>query len=174
MTTIFPANLSETLNSLGDAAREVAVEVRADKEQRAAEIRSAAVAQQRYNRRSTALLIIVAVLVACLVTLALTNRRMNQNSAKTNTQNAQIIQEIRSCTTAGGACYEQNAKRTQEVAAGLLRSNIAVAVCARTAETEEALLECVEARLTQPSEAEEPPPSGEGPDGTPIPGETPN
>jgi hypothetical protein len=162
MTALLPAHLTETLNNLGDAARALADEVRADKEQRAFEVAAAEAAQKRYNRRTTALLVIVALLVCSLAGIAVANRISNQ-------QNAQIIRQIESCTTVGGDCYEQSTTRTNEVAEQLLRANIAVAICARTEDTPDAIEACVTGRVAGPSEAEEPPPSGEGPGGQPIP-----
>lgn len=144
MTAMLPAHLSESLNNLGDAARELVEEVRADREQRILDAAAAAAAQKRYNRRTTALLLVIAVLIASLWALAVANRRSYE-------QNAQIVSEIRSCTTEGGECSQKSQKRVEDAIRNLLRNNIAVAVCARTEPTEQEMVDCIKRHLSQPA-----------------------
>lgn len=155
---MLPAHLTETLNNLGDAARALTDEVRYDKEQRAVEAAAQRNEQNRHNRRILALLVAVAVLVAGLVTISVLNRKLGVANAKLNRQNSQIVEQIKSCTTVGGECYEEQSKRTAEVADALLSANIAVAVCSRQETTEAAIRRCVESRLPQPGEKGDPAP----------------
>lgn len=113
MTAMLPAHLTESLNNLGAAARDLAAETRAER-----------LAQRRRDRLVVALLALVALLVASLVMLALVNRR-------TNTQNRQIIQQIGDCTTAGGTCYEDGQRRTGDAIAELVRAQLLVEACAQ-------------------------------------------
>jgi hypothetical protein len=120
MNAMLPAHLSETLNNLGDLARALTVEVHAEAE-----------VTRRHNRRVTALLAVVALLVGGLVWLSLSNRRLGMANADLNKQNSQIVEQIRSCTTVGGACYEQGQRRTGDVAGELIRANIYIQLCLR-------------------------------------------
>jgi len=143
MTAMLPVHLTESVNNLSDAARTMTEEIRLDREQRAAE-----------NRRMVALLVVVMVLVAGLVLLSVSNRRLgsanaaaNRQNAALNKQNARIVERIESCTTTGGECYEQGAERTNEaitqLTTRLLRGDIAVAQCAKSTDTDRELEACV-------------------------------
>jgi hypothetical protein len=132
---MLPAHLSETLNNLGDLARALTVEVHAEAE-----------VTRRHNRRVTALMAIVALLVGGLVWLSVSNRRLGVANAGLNRQNAQIIEQIRSCTTVGGACYEEGQRRTGDVAGNLVRAEIYIQLCLRDhPDSDEAQIEaCVQ------------------------------
>jgi hypothetical protein len=143
------------LNNLGDAAGALADEVRADKEQRAIESEQRAIEsarlverQHRQNRRVLALLVAVAVLVAALTLMAVSNRLLNN-------QNKQIVERIESCTTAGGECYEESARRTGNVVATVIRADIYTARClaADPTASDAAIEKCVLDRLKTPQPA---------------------
>jgi hypothetical protein len=163
---MLPAHLTESVNNLGEAASAMTEEIRADREQRAIEHEQLVARARKQNRRIMWLLVIVAVLVAALAGMAVVNRQ-------TNAQSAEVIREIRSCTSEKGECYQRGQQRTgaaiKELLDGNLRNTVIVVSCAERTETEAELLACAEARLAQPSEAEEPPPSELGPEGEPIP-----
>jgi hypothetical protein len=119
---MLPAHLTETLNNLGDAAGALAEEVRADKEQRAIDSAELVARQRKQNRRVMALLVTVAILVAALTLMAVSNRLLNN-------QNRSIVERIESCTTVGGECYEQSSRRTGEAAASIIRAGIYTQRC---------------------------------------------
>lgn len=163
MTAMLPAHLTESVNSLGDAARTMSEEIRLDRKQRAAE-----------NRRMLSLLLVVLVLVAGLATLSISNRRLGQANSTLNRQNSRIVERIESCTTVGGECYKENAKQTQGAIAQLtaltLQGEIAVARCAQTTDTDDALEQCVRHYLaTQPLPPISPPATPAPKPGTPVP-----
>ncbi len=158
MTAMLPAHLTESVNSLGDAAKAMTEEIRQERAER-----------KRYNKLILALLLVVAVLVAGLVIISVANRRLGVANAELNRQNSRIVERIDSCTNVDGECYKQGVERTQAVAQQLFRANIAVAICARTETEPDAIEACALARVTQPSETGESPPSGTGPDGEPVP-----
>lgn len=166
MTALLPAHLTETLDNLGDAARALADEVRADRNQRELDAAATQAEQRKQNRRMINLLVIVAVLVAGLVTLSVANRQLGMANAKLNKQNTQIVERIESCTTTGGQCYEQGASRTQDAITQLMQVDIAVARCAKTATTDADLETCVRKYLaSHPPVA--PTTGGPGSGGTP-------
>lgn len=175
MTAMLPVNLTETLNDLGAAAREVSAEVSADREQRVIDAAAARAEQKRYNRRTLVLFGVIAALVLSLVLISVANRRLGVANSALNRQNAKIIERIESCTTEGGDCYQENTRRTDEaigrLIAQVVRTQVAIAVCVRA--HPDAGGDEIEACATKPSpvpsEAEEPPPSGQDPDGEPIP-----
>lgn len=158
MTGPLQAHLSDSVNALGDAARTMTEEIQADREQRKVEHAQMLERQRKSSRRVMALLLVVALLVAGLVLLSLANRKLGVANRQLNKQNSRIVERIESCTTVGGACYEQSK-----------RANIAVAVCARKESNTDDIEACVQARIAGPAEAVEPPPSGNGPDGEPLP-----
>jgi hypothetical protein len=168
MTAMLPAHLTETLNHLGDAAAALTDEVRADKEARAAENQLLVERQRRQNRRVLVLLVTVAVLVAALVLMAVSNRVLNN-------QNKRIVERIESCTTAGGECYEQSRQRVGDAAIVIVRGVVFAEICLREDPdaSDEQVEACVLQRLQAGAERDEPPPSGVGPDGEPIPDATP-
>jgi len=171
MTALLPAHLTETLNNLGDAARALADEVRADKQQRELDAQAAAETQRKHNRRMITLLVIVAVLVAGLAMLSISNRRLGQANSNLNRQNARIVERIESCTTVGGECYEQSAERTQDAIRQLMLVDIAVAQCSNRTDTDAELEECV-TRYVAKAAAPTTPPASEppaAPSGTPEP-----
>lgn len=120
MTAMLPAHLTEALNSLGDAARELTVETLADRADRQVERRQ----QRRRDRRTLVLIGVVAALVVALSLLALANRR-------TNEQNRRIVEQIDDCTRVGGECYEQSQQRTGDAIDALIRAQMATALCAK-------------------------------------------
>jgi hypothetical protein len=152
MNAMLPAHLTETLNNLGDAAKALGDEVRAEVD-----------VQNKQNRRMIWLLLIVVVLVAGLGLQSLANRRLGLANANLNRQNSRIVERIESCTTVGDQCYEEGAKRTQgaigELISQTLRVDIAVARCAKVTDTDAALEACVRRDLATPTPAPTPAPS---------------
>jgi HD superfamily phosphodiesterase len=157
MTAMLPAHLTETINNLGDAAHALAEEVRADRAARDAELKAEADQRRRESRRLTLLLAIIGVLVFMVAGLSIYNRIAGNQSRA-------VIETIESCTTADGKCAREGQKRTEEAIGKLLRMNIEVAACARTAPTDTAYRTCVDKALADLIGA---PPSGAPPVPTP-------
>lgn len=152
MTVMLPAHLTETLDSLGGAARALADEVRVDRIQRDLAAAQTLKTQRKQNQRMINMLVVVALLVAVLVTLSVANRQLGMANAKLNKQNSQIVERIESCTTIGEQCYEEGAARTQTAITQLMQVDIAVARCSKTATTDAELEACVRKYMAvQPS-----------------------
>ncbi len=159
MTVQLPAHLSEMINNLGVAAVALADEVRADREQRAAEAAADRIERKAVQHRQTTLLVIIAVLVFALAGLSVYNRLLGN-------QNRQVIASIESCTAPDGECAQRAQRRTDEVIGKLLRMNIEVAACSRGARTDTAYRQCIDAVLVELMGA---PPSGAPPEpGWPV------
>lgn len=172
MTAMLPAHLTETLNNLGDAAVALSEEVRADRQQRILDNRADRQQRTRDNRRVLALLVIVAVAVASLVLLSFANRRLGVANSRLNQQNAEIVEQIRSCTTEGGTCYEQSQKRTGAIGRTIILGGMYAQLCLRDNPdaSDDAIETCVFERAAKAqAERTEPPPSGLDPSGQPIP-----
>lgn len=160
MNAMLPAHLSDTLNSLGDAARALTEEVRTESQRRDAEIQAAAKmaratadSARRQNQFVLALLAVVAVLVASLLTIVVQNRLRSNQNAEILRQTAQTSARIADCTTVGGACYEQGVARQSDAIRTLVRAIIYVAPCSQITDTDEELEDCVMRRLLEPSPA---------------------
>lgn len=172
MTAMLPAHLTETLNNLGDAAVALSAEVRADREQRIVENELLVSRQRRQNRRVIALLVVVALAVTSLVLLSVANRRLGVANSKLNEQNAQIVEQIRSCTTAGGKCYEQSQRRTGDIGRTIILGGVYAQLCLRDNPdaSDDVIEACVFERSAKAqAERSEPPPSGLDPSGKPLP-----
>jgi hypothetical protein len=140
MTVLLPAHLSDMINNLGKAAKDLAEEVRADRAQREADMAEDRRQRRRESRQQTALLIIVGLLVAALAGLSVGNRLLGN-------QNRSVIESIESCTDPEGECAKRGQQRTAEAIGTLIRMDIEVAWCARTSPTEKAYRECVDVAL---------------------------
>jgi hypothetical protein len=153
MTAMLPAHLTETLNSLGDAARELADEVRADRAQREKTNKIALDRQRRQNRRTTILLVFVAVVVVGLLTIVVQNRSRSNENATILRQTARTSSQVVDCTTPGGDCYERGNERTEEALSRFMQLIIAVEACGGQYATESEIEACAIRRLaaTEPS-----------------------
>jgi len=147
MNAMLPAHLTETLNSVGDAAKALTVEVREEGQRRDAEAHAAASAARRQNRFVAGLLVIVAVLVLGLLTIVVQNRlRANQNSEILR-QTANTSSQIADCTNVGGKCYEQGAARTSVILRTLIRAQIYIEPCRKVSSTDAETEACVMRKL---------------------------
>jgi len=172
MNAMLPAHLSETLNSLGDAARALAEEVRDDRAHRETEMRAAVAAQRRQNRIMVTLLAIVAVLVIGLVTIGVQNRLRSNQNAQIIRQTAATSEQIADCTTVGGKCYEQGGRRTTDAVRMIILAQVYTPTCSKITETDDALVQCVMRKLAAaasaaptPAPATQPPVPGPSPSG---------
>lgn len=142
MSAMLPAHLTETINNLGDAARILAEESTADREQRAAEREADRRHQSRQARRHTLMLVIIGVLVASVLGLSVYNRVLGN-------QNASIIKTIESCTAQDGACARESQARTEVAVTRLLRMEIEIVACDRAADTDADYRACVDRALAR-------------------------
>ena len=147
MNAMLPAHLSETLNSLGDAARALTEEVREDRTRRIVEARAVAAEQRRQNRITVALLAIVAILVIGLMTIGVQNRARSSQNAQILRQTARTSAQIADCTTAGGTCYRQGGQRTSDAALMIIRAMIYQNSCAKVTGTDAEVEQCVLRKL---------------------------
>jgi hypothetical protein len=138
MSAMLPANLSETLNNLGDAARALTEEVRADR-----------VRQRRRSVIDTTLLVLVAVLVLALFMIVLQNRARSDENAAILRQTALTGERIADCTTVGGKCYEQGGQRAASAVQMVIRAEIYKDSCSKVEVTDAAIEQCVLRRLLE-------------------------
>ncbi len=140
MTAMLPAHLTESLNSLGDAAAALTAEVRQDREQRAAVEAAERGRRRRAERWVTGLLVVALLMLGGLVTLVLQfehDRRDRSAASAENLRRIEAINErIADCTTAGGDCYEQGQARTGAILVEVTRIQILVDLCGRVADND--------------------------------------
>lgn len=152
MTAMLPAHLSQSLDSLGDAAAALTAEVREDRADR-----------RRQDRRMMALLAVAVLLLGGLLTLVVQfdadRRERSAAFAEILRQNARTSELIADCTTEGGDCYAKGQARGQDAVRGAIRGYIAVAQCQRVTDTDAELERCVMRRLAA-TPAPTPSPSG--------------
>ena len=162
MNAMLPAHLSETLNNLGDAARELAGEVRSDRAHREEVAREESKRQKRRSVIITTLLGLVAILVFALLTIVVQNRARSNENAQILRQTAQTSQRIADCTTAGGTCYEQSNARASDFGQMIIRAMIYKDSCERAVSGDAAVQDCVMRKLLDnpgPSAGARPAPS---------------
>jgi hypothetical protein len=92
-----------------------------------------------------ALLVVLGLLIAALVTLAITNR-------VTNTQNANLIEQIEDCTTTDGDCYKRGQQRTSGAIVEVVRAQVLIELCGQDPDNDTAaeLQRCVAAKSEMP------------------------
>lgn len=118
--------------------------VTADGEQRRKES-----AQQRKATRLIAAAIVVAIVVlAGLAFLVVQDTQRRAQSRDLVRQNAETSQRIADCTTAGGQCYEDGARRSGAAIAELIRAQAAVGRCTVSEDTVAEYDLCVKRALT--------------------------
>ena len=137
MTAILPAHLSETINNLGDAAKALADEVRADRMAREADLAEERAQRRRESRRVTLLLTVIGVLVLLVAIVSVYTRIAGQQSRR-------IVETIESCTTVDGDCAKEGQKRTAAAVEKLIRVNVEIGSCARTHRTDADYRSCVD------------------------------
>ncbi len=152
MNVQLPAHLSATINSLGDAAKELAAEVRADREVTAAKIAAEAAARRREVRRTNVLLAAIGVLVLLVAGLSVYSRiASNQSRA--------VIKTIESCTNTDGECAKKGREQTAAAIARLIAMQVEIEACGRDHTTsDKQYRKCVNDALAMMATA--PPPTG--------------
>lgn len=113
------------LDRLGDAVLALAEESRQDR-----------LARNRRDRLHLVLLIVVTLMIGGLGTLGWQNRRLNSG-------NAQILQAVRDCTTAGGRCYENSEARSGQYIQQLVAAQFDIAWCVKVSATKTDAQKCV-------------------------------
>lgn len=117
-----PAQLSDTINSLGGAAAALADEVRSDRAERQAAAEADRAERRLNQRRQNWLLVIIGVLVAALFGLSVYSRLLGN-------QTRSVISTIESCTNAEGECAKESQKRTAQVIGQLVGAVVEVQAC---------------------------------------------
>lgn len=104
------------------------------------------------RRRQMRLVIAVGLALLLLLMLNVTVLFQNRNRSLQNSQiirnSAVTSQQIADCTTAGGECFERNQRNTVKIMRQLLSSNLYIAQCAKTTNTDSELEQCVMQRLS--------------------------
>lgn len=112
-------------------------------------------ARRRWNRLIASLVAVATLLVVMLTVIVVQNRSRSIQSGEILRRNAQISEQIADCTTTGGTCSQESARRTgaaiDELSRRLARVQIYVAECARTTDTDPALERCVALKLANPA-----------------------
>lgn len=100
------------------------------------------------DQRKTAAWTCIGILIACLTLTTLYAIFSTRELAERNTQ---VLDTVRSCTTPGKACYEENRKRTADVVTDINRVSLLAAACADAPHTQtvEQIQLCVLQRLQQ-------------------------
>jgi hypothetical protein len=143
MTAMLPVHLTETINNLGEAAKELAEEVRADRAATEAKIAAEAVARRRDARRLTALLAAIGVLVFLVAALSIYSR-ISSNQSRS------LIRTIESCTNTDGECAKQSRQATEMAIAKLVAMTVEIEACGRDPQTSDAQYRaCVNAALAR-------------------------
>lgn len=119
-----PANLVETITSLGEAARTLAEESAADREERQREAAADRAEARRAARRQTTLLAIIGLLVALVATLSVYSRI-------SSAQSRSLIKTIESCTTVDGECAKQSREQTGAALGRLIAMQVEIEACGR-------------------------------------------
>jgi hypothetical protein len=117
-----PSQAQRAILALGEAGKEVAAEVRADR-----------VARKRHDRTVLALLVVVALALVGVGVVGWQNRELNA--------------QVQDCTTPGGECFEANRKQNAANRSALTLANLAIVECAIGGAAGAALRECVEREL---------------------------
>lgn len=144
------------------ALRESLHELVAESQALRVDVHGAEKARKRASQINIALLALLGLFVALLVIVTWQNNKVVHQVNKTNAF-------IADCTGADGACYKENAKRTQGVVGDIIRAEIFMAECARlypdeAGPTYDAKLEtCVAQRLSGPGLRPTAPAPGPGP-----------
>lgn len=160
MTVQLPAQLSETINSLGGAAAALADEVRSDRAERQAAAEADREERHRAQRRQSVSLVIIGVLVFALFSLSVYSRWVGN-------QTRSVISTIESCTNADGDCAKQGQQRTAQAIGQLITAVVEVNACGLGQPTLAEYRKCVDKALAgiappptpKPSPVLTPPPS---------------
>lgn len=122
------------------------------------DVHGAEVARKRANQINLGVMALLAIFTALLVAIGWQNNQVIQRVDETNDQ-------VASCTTPGGACYEQGRARTSGAISAVVQISIFVSQCGRLYPGESGpaydakLQQCVMERLTQAQAGATPSPS---------------
>lgn len=125
------------------------------------DVHGAEVARKRANQINLGVLALLALFVALLVAIGWQNNQVIQRVNATNDQ-------VASCTTPGGTCYDEGRARTNGAITSVVRISIYVSQCGRLypgesgPEYDAKLQQCVMDRLAQAQASPAPMPSPSG------------
>lgn len=107
---------------------------------------------RRRNREMKRLMAVAVVLLLALVmnlTLLVQSRQRGLQTRELIRNTESASQTIADCTTIGGKCYEQSQQNLRATINQLIQSNVYIAECARSTETDAELEACVSKRLAE-------------------------
>ncbi len=104
--------------------------------------------QRRINAWLIAFVAVMTVLVVMMLWMLVKDGQRRAQSREVLRNNAALSAQIVDCTNTGGTCYEANQRKLRATIDQLMQANKAIALCARTADTDTELDRCIAARLT--------------------------
>lgn len=104
------------------------------------DVKSAAVARRRENLVNLMLSVIGVLVIAALLVVVYQGRKTSEQTARTSEQ-------IASCTTPEGKCYQDSNKRTSGTVQKLITYNMFIYECGRTVQTDAGLEKCVNDKI---------------------------
>lgn len=116
----------------------------------------------RRRREMRQLMAVAIVLVLALVmnlTLLIQSRQRGLQTRELVRNSAAFSEQIADCTNVGGECYEKSQAATRAVIGQLVQSNLYIAECSRSTETDAELEACVSKRLADAAKAPAPAPA---------------
>jgi hypothetical protein len=129
--------------------------------------------REQRNRRMGVLIIVALavslVMIVAVVVLLVQSRARSADSRALLRANAETSRRIADCTTAGGQCYEQGAKRSGTAIRQLIQAQVEIAACHQVSDTERELRTCLDDALGPLLEPKPMPAPGPTPAPTPEP-----
>lgn len=105
--------------------------------------------QRRVNTWLIGFIAVAVVLVILVLLMLVRDNQRRAQSREIIRNNAALSAQIADCTSTDGKCYQENQRKLGATIQQLLKANQAIAVCARTTNTEAALNSCIEQRLAE-------------------------
>lgn len=131
-----PRDPGELLRSLLTESQRLRTDVR-ERERR----------QRRLMGLIAAAVVICVVLVTSVVVLLVQSRQRGNDTRALLRTNTATSQQIADCTTAGGKCYQEGARRSAEAIGLLLQGQKQIALCRADSDTRDELEKCIDRAL---------------------------
>lgn len=139
-----------------------------------AEATRSAIELHENNRRKQlrwglAIMACMAVIMGMVLGILLQNRQKSEQSREILRRNGVLSQQIADCTTAGGKCYEEGAKRSGQAVGQLIAAIEEIAVCDKVSGSGVEVRACVDRALAKLGASTSPAPRASTGVGTPSP-----
>jgi hypothetical protein len=138
-----PAPMSAGANAAASAITELLVPFRHEAQATRQMLDERNRSQRRINSWLIGFVAITSVLVAMMLVILIQDNQRRAQSRRIIRNNEQLSRQIADCTNTDGACYKRSQQRLAVTFRQLVESNLAIARCARTAETDAELDACV-------------------------------